>query len=54
MDRQEQRVQFVVAANRREKSLTALCQEFGISRPTGMLLPGAPFKPSFDLSGVVR
>lgn len=37
MDIQEQRVQFVVAANRREKSLTALCQEFDISRPTGML-----------------
>ena len=37
MDIQEQRVQFVVAANRREKSLTALCQEFGISRPTGTL-----------------
>ena len=37
MDVQEQRVEFVVAANRGEKSLTALCQEFGISRPTGML-----------------
>ncbi len=37
MDVQEQRVQFVVAASRREKSFTALCQEFGISRPTGML-----------------
>jgi transposase InsO family protein len=37
MDVQQQRVQFVVAASRREKSLTALCQEFGISRPTGML-----------------
>jgi transposase InsO family protein len=36
MDVQEQRVQFVVAASRREKSLTALCQEFGISRPTGV------------------
>ena len=40
MDIQEQRVQFVVAANRREKSLTALCQEFGISRPTGTLPAG--------------
>ena len=37
MDIQEQRVRFVVAASREEKSLTALCQEFGISRPTGML-----------------
>jgi transposase InsO family protein len=32
---QEQRVEFVVAANRREKSITQLCAEFGISRPTG-------------------
>ncbi len=37
MDVREQRVQFVVAATRREKSLTALCGEFGISRPTGNL-----------------
>jgi transposase len=37
MDVQEQRVRFVVAASRREKPFTALCQEFGISRPTGML-----------------
>lgn len=37
MDVQEQRVRFVVAAARREKSLTSLCQEFGISRPTGYL-----------------
>lgn len=37
MDIQEQRVRFVVAASREEKSLTALCQEFGISRPTGMM-----------------
>jgi transposase InsO family protein len=37
MDVREQRVQFVVAALRREKSLTALCVEFGISRPTGRL-----------------
>jgi transposase-like protein len=36
MDVQEQRVRFVVAASREEESLTALCQEFGISRPTGM------------------
>jgi transposase InsO family protein len=37
MDVREQRVEFVVAAMRREKSLTALCEEFGISRPTGRL-----------------
>ena len=37
MDVQQQRVEFVVAARRREKSFTALCQEFGISRPTGCL-----------------
>ena len=37
MDVREQRVQFVVAAARREKSFTALCEEFGISRPTGIL-----------------
>ena len=30
----EQRVQFVVAALRREQSLTALCEQFHISRPT--------------------
>ena len=35
MDVREQRVQFVVAAKRREKPLSALCAEFGISRPTG-------------------
>ena len=32
---QQQRVEFVVAANRREKSIKQLCAEFGISRPTG-------------------
>ncbi len=37
MDVSEQRVQFAVAAFRREKSMTVLCQEFGISRPTGYL-----------------
>jgi len=37
MDVREQRVQFVVAAERKEKPLRALCQEFGISRPTGRL-----------------
>jgi transposase len=37
MDVEEQKVRFVVAAARREKPLSALCQEFGISRPTGYL-----------------
>ena len=37
MEVREQRVQFVVVAARREKSFTALCAEFGISRPTGCL-----------------
>lgn len=37
MDVREQRVQFVVAAARREKPLASLCQEFRISRPTGYL-----------------
>jgi transposase InsO family protein len=37
MDVQDQRVRFVVAASRREKPLSALCAEFGISRPTGSL-----------------
>ena len=37
MDVREQRVQFVVAATRRERSLSALCAEFHISRPTANL-----------------
>ena len=37
MDLREQRVRFVVAASRQERSLTSLCKEFGISRPTGRL-----------------
>jgi transposase InsO family protein len=37
MDVREQRMSFVVLASRREKSLSTLCQEFGISRPTGYL-----------------
>jgi len=37
MDVQEQRVRFVVAAAREEKSFSSLCAEFGISRPTGRL-----------------
>ena len=32
---QEQRMEFVIAASRKEKSLSALCAEFQISRPTG-------------------
>jgi transposase InsO family protein len=35
MEVHEQRVRFVVAASRMESSLSALCLEFGISRPTG-------------------
>lgn len=31
----EERLRFVVLANRDERSMTGLCQEFGISRPTG-------------------
>lgn len=37
MDVREQRVRFVVAALRRERTLSSLCREFGISRPTGRL-----------------
>jgi transposase InsO family protein len=37
VDIQEQRVRFVVAASRQEKTFRGLCQEFGISRPTGYL-----------------
>jgi transposase InsO family protein len=37
MDVREQRVRFVVAVVRQEQSLSRLCQEFGISRPTGRL-----------------
>jgi transposase InsO family protein len=35
MDVREQRVSFVVTASRGERSFSALCQEYGISRPTG-------------------
>lgn len=37
MEVQEQRVRFVVAASRGEKSFQGLCEEFEISRPTGYL-----------------
>ena len=37
MDIREQRVSFVVAACRGERSMSSLCAEFGISRPTGYL-----------------
>jgi transposase InsO family protein len=37
MDVREQRVSFVVTARRGEKPFSALCEEFGISRPTGYL-----------------
>jgi len=35
MELREQRVRFVVAAHRREKSMAELCREFDISRPAG-------------------
>ena len=35
MEIREQRVRFVVAAHRREKSMAELCREFDISRPAG-------------------
>jgi transposase InsO family protein len=37
MDVREQRVEFVVAATRKSQSFGSLCDEFGISRPTGYL-----------------
>ena len=37
MDVQQQRVEFVTAAKRRSQPFRALCEEFGISRPTGYL-----------------
>src|SRR5258708_37676134 len=37
VDVREQRVRFVVAASRQEKTFRALCQEFEVSRPTGYL-----------------
>ena len=37
MDLQQQRVEFVVAANQKQKPFLELCEEFGISRPTGYL-----------------
>src|SRR5512135_3000246 len=37
MDVREQRVRFVVAASRGEQSFSRLCEEFGVSRPTGRL-----------------
>jgi transposase InsO family protein len=37
VDVQEQRVRFVMAASRGEKTFRSLCQEFKVSRPTGYL-----------------
>lgn len=37
MDVRQQRVEFVVAATRGEKPFSRLCEEFGVSRPTGYL-----------------
>jgi transposase InsO family protein len=35
MDEQDQRVRFVIEASRREKTMTQLCREYGVSRTTG-------------------
>jgi transposase InsO family protein len=35
MDVQEQRIRFVIQASEPEQNLSAICREFGISRPTG-------------------
>jgi transposase InsO family protein len=40
MDVREQRVRFVIRASQEQASLTDLCREFGISRPTGYLWLG--------------
>jgi transposase InsO family protein len=40
MDVEDQRVRFVVLASRAERPFSALCAEFGISRPTGYLWLG--------------
>lgn len=37
VDVDEERVRFVVAASRGDRTMSALCAEFGISRPTGYL-----------------
>jgi len=37
MDVQQQRVEFVTAAKRGSRPFRSLCEEFGISRPTGYL-----------------
>ena len=37
MDIRQQRVEFVIAATRGKKRFSKLCEEFGISRPTGYL-----------------
>ena len=34
---EEQRIRFVVSASRGEQTMSSLCTEFGISRPTGYL-----------------
>jgi len=45
----EQRMQFVVRAVSRKESLTSLCREFGISRPTGYL-----WRRRYERSGTFR
>src|SRR5215467_6730847 len=44
----EQRVRFVVAASRGEKTMVSLCQEFEISRPTGYL-----WRKRYEEQGIV-
>ena|SRR5690348_7588232 len=46
MDVQEQRVEFVTAAKRGSQSFRSLCEEFGISRPTGYLRGGWRILPT--------
>jgi transposase InsO family protein len=52
MDVEEQRVRFVVLASQGEKCFGALCQEFGISRPTGYLWAGR--YNSFGIYGIAE
>ena len=33
----DQRVEFVIRAQRREESIAQLCRDYGVSRPTGYL-----------------
>ena len=48
MDVQQQRVEFVTAAKRGGRPFRSLCEEFGISRPTGYLWLRRPPKPAIE------